>query len=224
MKKQTLLAALLALSSVILTSTVQANIRLNVPEDNEPPFYARISSGEFTGGQEEIYHTEEWAAVVFYRQPDCVPSGFNLLSFVDFSIWALPPADRCPLTIEGFEVWETFPPAGPAGPIQAKFRGLGAVPVWFVSWPELQALIADGVLTIGELESATTLLKGHADRYNETLHPPELSIRHIAIDAQGRLEDGTRFQFQAAVSISEPGVSECCSSDGQSQHVLIRFR
>jgi hypothetical protein len=224
MKKQTSLTLLLAASAVISTPNVQAAVRLNVPEDNEPVFYARINGGEFTGGQQEIYHTEEWAAIVFYRQPDCVPGGFNLLTFFDFSIWALPPADRCPLTIEGLEVWDTFPPVGPAGPIQAKFRGLGAVPVWFVSWAELQALIADGVLTIGELESAPTLLKGHADRYNETLHPPELSLRQISIDAQGRLEDSTQFQFQAAVSFSGSGVSECCSSDGQSQHVLIRFR
>src|SRR4030095_7892709 len=98
MKRQTLLTLLLAISAVTSTLTVQAAVRLNVPEDNEPVFYARINGGEFTGGQEDIYHTEEWAAIVFYRQPDCVPSGFNLLTFFDFSIWALPPADRCPLT------------------------------------------------------------------------------------------------------------------------------
>src|SRR5262245_33283370 len=132
-------------------------------------------------------------------------------------------ADRCLLTVEGLEVWEVFPPPGPAGPIQAKFRGLGAVPVWFVSWPELQALIADGVLTIGELESAATLLQGHADLYTETLHPPDLSLRHISIDAHGISENGTSFFFQAAVSLTDAGPTECCSN-GPGQHVLIRFQ
>jgi hypothetical protein len=228
MKKQTFLAALLLLSAVISTSTVQANIRVNVPEDNEPPFYARINGYEFIGN-EGIFRTEEWAAIVFYRDPGCVPGTFNLLSFFDFSIWALPPADRCPLTIEGFEIWNAFPPPEPAFPIHTKSRGLGAVPIWFVAWPEMQALLADRVLTIGELESATTLLKGHATIYNETLHPPggglvtdAAQVGHINIDASGLLEDARQFQFQAAVSgLTDP---DCCFPDGKNQEVRIRFR
>jgi hypothetical protein len=209
------------------TSTVRANVRVNIPEGNEPPFYARISGYEFIGS-ENIFRTEEWAAIVFYREPECVPAGFNLLSFFDFSIWALPPAERCPLTIEGFEIWKAFPPAGPVAPIQTKSWGLGAVPIWFVAWPEMQALLADRVLTIGELESATTLLKGHASIYDETLHPPAVGpltdaaqVGHITIDASGVLENGRRFQFQAAVTGTDP---DCCFPDGKKQQVRIEFR
>src|SRR5262245_33979691 len=78
MKKQTILAALLSLTAAMCTSTVRANVRVNIPEGNEPPFYARISGYEFIGS-ENIFRTEEWAAIVFYREPECVPAGFNLL-------------------------------------------------------------------------------------------------------------------------------------------------
>jgi hypothetical protein len=228
MKRQTLLGLLLAISAVMPTPVCQANDIVKVPEDNEPPFYARINGYEFIGN-EGVFRTEEWAAIVFYRDPDCVPAGFNLLSFFDFSLWALPPAERCPLTIEGFEIWNAFPPLGPAFPIHTKSWGLGAVPIWFVAWPEMQALLADRVLTIGELESATTLLKGQANIYNETLHPPggglvndAAQVGHINIDASGVLEDGRRFQFQAAVAgLTDP---DCCFPDGKKQQVRIQFR
>jgi hypothetical protein len=228
MKNQTLLAALLALSSVISTSTVRAAIRLEVPEDNEPPFYARIHGSEFIG-TEGIFHTEEWAAIVFYRDPGCVPEDFNLLSFFDFSLLAVPQPERCPLTVEGFEIWPA-PPGPGVAPIQTKLWGLGAVPVWFVSWPEMQSLLADRIVTVGELESAATLLKGDADFFTETLHPPArgpiteaAQVGHITINASGELEDGRRFQFQAAAAGSY-GNSDCCFPDGKEQQVRIQFR
>lgn len=207
MKKQTLVTLLLAVSAVISTLVVQAAVRYNVPEDNEGPFYARIAS-------DEIYHNDDWAAIVFYRDPSCVPADFNLLEFFDFA----PDPDfglrvfGCPLTIAGFEVWKNGLGLDPA-PIQVKSHGLGAVPVWFVSWPELQALVADDVLTIGELSSASSRRIGIASLYSETLHPTGgAQVSHITMDARGQLTDGTQFQFQAAAS-------------GDSfQHVLIRFR
>ncbi len=207
MKKQTLVTLLLAVSAVISTLVVQAAIRYNVPEDNEPPFYARI-------GQDEIYHNDDWAAIVFYRDPSCVPADFNLLEFFDFEpdpVFGLR-VFGCPLTIAGFEVWKNGLGLDLA-PTQGKYHGLGAVPVWFVSWPELQTLKADNVLTIGELSSASSLRIGSASFYSETLHPTGgAQVPHITIDAHGQLTDGTRFQFQTA------------SSGDAFQHVLIRFR
>jgi hypothetical protein len=48
-------------SQPISTATAQGIIRLNVPRDNEPPFYARISGYEFIG-TETVFRTDEWAA------------------------------------------------------------------------------------------------------------------------------------------------------------------
>ena len=195
MKKQTLITLLLAASAVMSTSVVQAAILYNVPEDVEPPFYARI-------GQDEIYHNDDWAAIVFYRDPSCVPADFNLLEFFDFT----PDPDfglrvfGCPLTIAGFEVRKNAPGQGP--PIQAKYHGLGAVPVWFVSWPELQDAHVGQLINQGELlSSADSLRIGSASFYSETLHPTGgAQVAHITIDAHGQLTDGTQFQFQAASS------------------------
>lgn len=205
MKKHILpLLALLA-SALPSSLNVQAAIRLNVPEQNQPPFYARI--------EQDAIHDDDWAAIVFYRDPSCVPADFNLLEFFDFT----PDPDLglrvfgCPMTVSGFEVWENGPGLDLA-PIQTKSRGMGAVPIWFVMWPELEVLIADNNLTIEELSSAASLRMGLASFYNETLHPSEsVRVPHITISASGQLTDGTSFRFQA-VSSGEP-----------LQHVLIRF-
>src|SRR5688572_27276394 len=141
MTKPRLAMAVVAMIVMISTSTIQAIIRLNVPRDNEPPFYARISGYEFIGS-ENVFRTDEWAAIVLYRQPRCVPANFNLLSFFDFSLLVIPPASRCPLTVEGFEIWPA-PPGPGIAPIHTVTWGLGAVPVWFVGWPEMQTLLAD---------------------------------------------------------------------------------
>jgi hypothetical protein len=219
MKKQLFLVALLSLGALISTSTIQADVRLNVPEENEPPFYARIHGAEFAGGEEMVIRTDDWAAIVFYREPGCVPAGFNLLSFFDFGAVG----GSCPLTIEGFEIWREFPPTGVlSGPIQTKSRGLGAVPIWFVAWPEMQALLADRVLTTAELEAAETLLKGTAQIFDETLHPfPAVQVPHLSIQASGELDDGRHFQLQVAVAGFH---TDCCSPQGDKQQVRIEFR
>lgn len=166
-----------------------ANVRLAFPEETPgPPYYARISS-------DGAPQTEQWAAIVFYRDPGCVPSGFNLLQFFD-----IPRAFGCPLTVEGFEIWKNGPGQDPA-PIQVKSRGLGAVPVWFVSPAELAAAMADGVLTIGELSALPSLQVGTADSFQEVLHPSE-AAKHgkLTITASGTLSDGRAFQLQVSAS------------------------
>ena len=87
-----------------------------------------------------------------------------------------------------------------------------------MSWPELQTLVEDNVLTMGELSSAASLRIGSASFYSETLHPPEAAQEgHITIDAHGELTDGTQFQFQAVAS-------DDAFQHVVFQHVLIRFR
>jgi hypothetical protein len=141
-----------------------------------------------------IHHTDEWAAIAFYRLPTCVPASFNLLDFFDFTFAAF----GCPLTVEGFEVWKNGPPPIDLAPMQSKLKGLGAVPVWFVSWPELQSAIADNVLTKAELLAMTSLQMGTATYFKETLHPfGGAKQSTLEIVAHGVLPDGQSFQYQA---------------------------
>jgi len=170
-----------------------ASVRLPFPtaENPGPPIYAQISNIAPFG--EEIYHTEEWAAIPFYRDPICVPGDFNLLDMFD-----APRAFDCTLTVRGFEIWPVPPPQG-AGPTQGKYWGLGAVPIYFLSWPELKGAVADGVLTITELMDMSSLIIGSAGFFSVDLHPSGLAnVPHIEISARGFLQDGRQFQFQVA--------------------------
>lgn len=157
-----------------------------------PPYYARISS-------DGAPQTEQWAAIIFYRDPSCVPSNFNLLEFFD-----IPRAFGCPLTIEGFEIWENGPGQDPA-PILVKSRGLGAVPVWFISPQELDAAMADGVLTIGELSALPSVQVGAAHRFQEVLHPTQAARNgKLTITASGSSSNGRTFQLQVSASRNTP--------------------
>jgi hypothetical protein len=208
-------------------ASVHAVIRLSVPRDNEPPFYARISGYEFIGS-EGVFRTDEWAAIVFYRQPHCVPATFNLLAFFDFDLLGTPQALRCPLTVEGFEIWPA-PPGPGIAPIQTVSWDSGAVPVWFVRWLEMQDLLADRIVTVTDLESASTLRKGLADSYHETLHPPAAGpltsaaqVGFITIEASGTLESGGEFRFHAVASGLD--TADCCSPGGHRQQVVVQFQ
>lgn len=100
-------------------------------------------------------------------------------------------------------------------------HGLGAVPSWFVSWAELQAAIADDVLTVPELLALPSLRIGSAGFYKQTQQPgPErpqgAGNGKIQIVARGILMNGQSFQFQ----VREMGV------EGVSvlRHITIEFR
>lgn len=189
MKKQILAVLLLLWGAPISTSIVHGAVRLTVPDEFPGiPAYARTDVPL-------IAHTEEWAAIVFYRDPACVPEAFNLLELLD-----APAAWGCPLTVAGFEIWENGPLSSDLGPIFSELQGLGAVPVWFVSWPALQAEIADGVLKIGDLKRMDSL-RGLASFFQETLQPLGVAQQpNYHVLAQGHLEDGRSFQYQAVVT------------------------
>lgn len=159
--------------------SAHAAVNLTFPgESPGVPAYARMGP--------DIIHTDEWAAVPFYRLPSCVPEAFNLLRFID-----APRAFGCPLTVEGHEVWERGPGQEPA-PRQVVTRGEN-VPIWFASAPEVISAAGDGVLTIGELANLDSLVTGTADVYHEVLRPGEL----IVINARGTLDDGRPFRLHA---------------------------
>lgn len=192
-----LLAFALLLATTLLVTSALAEtglVRTTWPsaEDPGPPFYARIEPAP-----PHVYNDGEWAAIVFYRDPGCVPGGFNLLSFFD-----APAAFDCRLTVHGASLWQDAPFNG--APKIVTSSGDGAVPVWFVPVDAIDQALQDGVLTIGELAGLEGLLVGHADHFNETLHPhplpPELGggghpNPKLILDAHGRLEDGRRFKL-----------------------------
>jgi hypothetical protein len=198
---------------------------VEVPEVNQPPFYARIGQGHGGPGSEEIYHNDQWAAIPFYRDPSTVPQDFNLLNFFDFRLWTGEVVS--PLRVEGFEIWDVFPPppAPPVtGPLAVKTNGLGAMPIWFVSWPELKQAVADGRLTVPDLTSMQ-LQKGTADFYTENLYPLTEAggseVPGFIAFADGQLEDGRRFRFEAA---GAGALGVCCSSGDGTQLVNIEFQ
>lgn len=182
-RRALLLPILVVALLLLVTSSASAKIRTE--GGGNVPFYARIEPGY-------VVHTDEWAAIVFYHPTECVPDGFNLLEFYDFN------AVLCELaaTTDGFIIWGGEP--GFSAPIQMKLHGKGAVPVWFVAWPELEAAIADGSLTLPDLEAMSSLLTGTASFYNEVLHPDGgAQVPMISQVAQGTLDDGRSFQVHA---------------------------
>jgi hypothetical protein len=167
-----------------------------------PPFYSLIQPGWFP-------MTDEWAAIAWIRDTECVPDDFDILGLVDLTILFPPavpfPAPRpifCPLTIAGHEIWNTDPPDPAVGPLNITARGLGAVPVWFVDTDELSAALGDDALTIAELAAMSSLLVGYADRFTVAQQTGTARGRpgegKIAMTAQGTLEDGRSFFFQTS--------------------------
>jgi hypothetical protein len=215
---------IVGLTTLIASPLAQATTRVEVPEVNQPPFYARISRAPAVPNGDvvdEFYHNDEWAAIPFYRDPATVPNDFNLLEFFDFRLWTGEVVS--PLTVEGFEIWEVFPPTPESfpAPLATKTNGLGSMPIWFVPWPELQQAVMDGKLTVPDL-AAMHPRKGVASTYTENLYPPTPGneISGLIALARGHLQDGTSFRFDAGVADFGPA---CCSSGHTAQFVNIEF-
>jgi hypothetical protein len=200
--------AVLAVAGLVAVSAIglQANILLQFSPalGGGVPAYARI---ERVDGHVLVHNDGRWAAISFFRQPSCVPAGFNLLDFFD-----APRAFECELTMEGFEIWRNGPWAD-VSPIQTVSFGLGAVPIWFVRVDELEGALADDVLTVAELEACATVRKGLATYFKETLHPSGGAQQtKTEVVARGTLPSGESFLFQAEETHNEL------------KHVLIRFK
>lgn len=164
MKREALFSLLLALSAVLSAPVVQGAVRLEVPEENEPPFYAMFGYDPMIGDW-WILHDEEWAAIPFYRSPAGVPPDFNLVSQYD-----VPRCFDCPLTIAGFEIWSVFDPTTQV-PVSAHFsgpaQGYPFVAIYLVKYDELLTAVGDGELTIGELDALPSLKIGQATFFEE---------------------------------------------------------
>ncbi len=172
----------------------QPSTQLDFPVESPGiPAYARF---ELLLPNFDLPNDQQWAAVVFYRDPACIPADFNLGDFFDFPGPGGLGAFACPLLIEGHEIWRNGPGTDLAPQFVVSRNAAPGLPVWFVRWKQLSEAIKDGVLTIGELESLSTLSRGKAYWFEERLYPnggadaPGISLR-----AQGSLETGVRFRL-----------------------------
>lgn len=163
------------------------SVQFAVPAESPgPPFYSISGNGGF------VPHDGAWAAVPFLRSPDCVPPTQDLLVVVG------PAAFACALTVEGHEHWQHGPGIDPA-PRQTQLRGLGAVPIAFARWPEIQAAMSGG-LTLDELTALPSFILGHASFYKETdilgvSGPHGPGRGSYKISASGNLEDARPFSL-----------------------------
>jgi hypothetical protein len=160
-------------------------IILRYPDEHPGPRYYALFGRGFAPND------NGWVGIAFVRSPSCVPAGFNLLDWFD----APPTAWACTLTVAGEAWWHDVlvPP-----PFQTRAHGLGAVPIYFVRWSELQAAIADDVITIGELESLPSLLIGEATFFEQITHNTNQPTNHghETLVSRGLLEDGRSFEFR----------------------------
>lgn len=194
----------LAVATLSASALAQPPLKLDFPSVSPGiPAYARL---ELLIPDFDVPRNEHWAAIVFYRDPACVPANFNLGMFFDFPING-PGAFGCELLIEGHELWANGPGSDPAPLYVLSRNSTPNLPVWFVSWPELQTLFDTGTVTITALETLPSLVRGWAWSFEEQLHPngtaPDPAI---TMNARGRLEGGGQFElgwhYQASASLN----------------------
>jgi hypothetical protein len=163
------------------------------------PAYARL---ELLVPNFDVPNNRRWAAVVFYRSPDCVPAGFNLGDFFDLPGPQGLGAFACPLLIEGHELWTNGRDEDVAPRFVFSRNAVSKLPVWFVAWSELQPVLASGFVGIEDLRNMSSLRRGHARWFEERLYPNGVPGQSggadapgISIRASGELEDGRMFSL-----------------------------
>jgi hypothetical protein len=168
-------------------------VQLDFPSDSPGiPAYARMNTFYENSN---LPRTADWAAVVFYRNTDCVPLDFDLGQLFHLPGPAGPGAFGCDLLVEGTELWANGPDQGDLAPIYARTRNaVAALPIWFVAWDEISVLLDTGSIFIDEIESLPSLIRGRAWWFEEYLKPDESAADPaISMRAEGRLENGGRF-------------------------------
>ncbi len=203
-----LLAACDAGQPVAPDSIVFAKTAAGMPEAkrlfrvNSPmfPFYARAEPPADVGGF--AYHDADWAAIVFYRDPSCVPTGFNLFQFYDFNFGDV---FSCTSLVDGFSLH--VEPDGVTPPKVSNLSGT-AVAIWFVPWDtEFQQAVDAASLTVDQLQSMDGLIKGVATHFREVLSSVEFHPQpKITLTASGYIlpeSGGGSFQY----GVSWPGLT-----------------
>lgn len=162
-------------------------------------------------------------AIVFKRSPECIPADFNLLDWLDFSLFT-PEGPVCPSTVDGFAIFGDPSDLENGIPPRLEHYTGDAVPVWFAPLNAFNAAIADGVLTIGELEGLDGLLMGVADQYTSSIRNADAVTGgngkrpgSESTMAKGKLEDGRSFLLHIAERFVPPDARTF-------MHVLITIR
>jgi hypothetical protein len=163
-------------------------VELAFPEDDPgPPFYARIA---VLGPDVLLMESNGTVVIPMMRQVECIDPEFNLLD-----LYHVPNGFFCPLTLAGRGLIE---PNAPMGTFPAIAYGAGSnMPVWFVESGPLSSAMADGVLTLPELE-ALNPRKGVASRYEEYNKPRSEEDYLLVIESEGTIP-GTNQRFEYKV-------------------------
>ena len=174
-----------ALGMLVLGGAVWGNVKLRVPQEIVPPVYLGGGGPSvLSNGSIFFLNDGEWAAIPFWRPPESVPPGFDLLNDFDPGVF------DTPLLVEGDVTLKD-------GALRSwNARGLGAVPVWFVRVDELEEALVDAELTIEELALCASLLIGTAGVYKEQNHVEGVHpASHLSVSASGALEGGGTFDL-----------------------------
>jgi hypothetical protein len=165
-----------------------ALIELAFPEDDPgPPFYARIA---VLGPDILLMESNGTVVIPMMRQVECIDPEFNLLD-----LYHVPNGFFCPLTLTGRGLIE---PNAPMGTFPVIAYGAGSdMPVWFADSGLLANAMADGVLTLPELE-ALNPKKGVASRYEEYNKPRSEEDYLLVIESEGTIP-GTNQRFDYKV-------------------------
>ncbi|HSK20382.1 MAG TPA: hypothetical protein VK912_14615 [Longimicrobiales bacterium] len=174
-------------AEVELSAGMEAALRtVEFPGDDPgPPLYSRV-----TPLSNQIFADGGWVAIPIYRDPACIPPDADLFAHFHPPGPAGPGAFGCDLLIEGSYIIEADAPLG-TFPVRSVAKG--AAQVRFVREDDLTAAVADGHLTMAELD-ALSPLRGTATSFHEML-APRLHEHHVVITSRGRLEDGRTFVF-----------------------------
>ena len=173
----------------------QPGLQLDFPMQSPGvPAYARL---ELLVPNFDVPNNKRWAAIVFYRDPACVPEDFNLGRFFHLPGPGGPGAFACPLLIEGHEIWKNGPGTDLA-PIYVRSRNaVPDLPIWFVAWDELRPILESGQVFIGDITRLPSLVRGSAHWYEEALYPNGTAeVPGITLRSEGSLENGGVFRLK----------------------------
>jgi hypothetical protein len=162
-------------------------IRSFPSEDPGAPFYARV--GPLLN---QFFVADGYLVIPFYRDPACIPGGFDLLQIFD------PPtgpddlgAFTCSLTVWGRFLTEANNPPG-TFPRLVNTWGSN-VPFYIVSWELFHQTMEQGPVTMADLNAMNPMV-ATATAFSETLRP-RIGEHLVVINAQGTLTDGRAFSF-----------------------------
>ena len=153
------------------------------------PFWSRLEgAGRLPDG---IPQTDEWGIIFFYvNNPEIqVPHDFNLLRGFD------PRAFAADFAVNITNWWQ---PGNTMAPYKTKLVGKGAVPFWIITQKQVQEVIADSSVTVGELLALDPEpVKGYAHKFNERQWPAVggADVPGTIARARGKLEDGSKFKL-----------------------------